>query len=46
LQLDLGGEYAVACSAEFVLLSAMDEKSASELLVFAERRLFDNKLTI
>jgi hypothetical protein len=36
---DLGGDYRVRCSKEFILLSAIDLASASEFLSFAEKTL-------
>ena len=39
LQVDLGGEYRVRCSKEFLLLSAQDLPAAGELLRFAETTL-------
>ena len=39
LRSDLGGEYAVRWSQEFVLLSTQDSQKADDLLLFAERTL-------
>jgi hypothetical protein len=36
---DLGGQYRLRCSDEFILLSALDTATAEQLLIFAERTL-------